>query len=611
MIAHGKFKTLFALGLDNAVRVTFYRLRLRFGIHPVQWISAIVPTGPFFRMLATACHADLSANDQWNAKHVFFGWFSAPSTAIPDWFTNPFSGKRFPAVDHPWWKIPDFDAEVGDIKTIWEASRFEWVIGFAQQASQGDTAALDRLNRWLQDWTIKNPPCCGPNWKCGQEASIRVMHLAMAALILQQTEPPEPGLVALVKMHLQRIAPTISYAIAQDNNHGTSEVAALFIGGSWLGKVGDPEGSKWARLGRKWLKNRAIHLIGNDGSFSQYSVNYHRVMLDTYCMTEVWRQKLNQPPFSKRLYDRLSKAANWLYQFTDPETGDTPNMGANDGARLLPLADTVCRDFRPTVQLSMTLFNHCRAYEPDGAWNLPLHWLGILLPHALAKPHESRHFNDGGYCILRNALAFGVIRFARFQFRPSHADCLHIDLWHKGRNILRDGGTFSYNTEPRWLDYFSGTESHNTVQFDSRNQMPRIGRFLFGNWLKMSECTAILLEASRLSWTGAYVDGHGASHRRTVNVQGNSWRVVDEIHGYRDRAILRWRLIPELWSLENRTCDCSLASLEIVTCAPLERIELVTGWESLHYQEKTELPVLEVEVGPGQWTIETEIVLKD
>ena len=38
----------------------------------------------------------------------------------------------------------------------------------------------------------------------------------------------------LVYIHLKRIESTISYAIAQDNNHGTSEAAALFIGGSWL-----------------------------------------------------------------------------------------------------------------------------------------------------------------------------------------------------------------------------------------------------------------------------------------------------------------------------------------------------------------------------------------
>ena len=106
------------------------------------------------------------------------------------------------------------------------------------------------------------------------------MHLAMAALVLGQTRQAGPALRDLIHLHLQRIAPTLSYAIGQDNNHGTSEAAALFIGGSWLQTLGLPAGARWAALGRRWLENRAVRLIGEDGSFSQYSLNYHRVMLD-------------------------------------------------------------------------------------------------------------------------------------------------------------------------------------------------------------------------------------------------------------------------------------------------------------------------------------------
>ena len=42
----------------------------------------------------------------------------------------------------------------------------------------------------------------------------------------------------MITLHLVRIAATLPYAIAQDNNHGTSEAAALFIGGAWLDATG-------------------------------------------------------------------------------------------------------------------------------------------------------------------------------------------------------------------------------------------------------------------------------------------------------------------------------------------------------------------------------------
>ena len=87
------------------------------------------------------------------------------------------------------------------------------------------------------------------------------------------------------------VAPKIGYAVGQDNNHGTSEAAALFIGGRWLAALGHPVGTRWERNGRRWLEERAQRLIERDGSCSQYSVNYHRLMLDTLSVVEIWRRR--------------------------------------------------------------------------------------------------------------------------------------------------------------------------------------------------------------------------------------------------------------------------------------------------------------------------------
>ena len=139
-------------------------------------------------------------------------------------------------------------------------------------------------------------------------------------------------------LHLQRISPTISYAIGQQNNHGTSEAAALYIGGNFLTDY-DPRAKKWEQEGKQWLEERAETLIQSDGSFSQYSVTYHRFMLETYSLVEAWRCYRGLSGFSQLVNKRLAAATKWLWAFTDKETGDAPNFGANDGARLLQLAD--------------------------------------------------------------------------------------------------------------------------------------------------------------------------------------------------------------------------------------------------------------------------------
>lgn len=613
--------TLRRLGLSNVAHVAWHRFILKTGARKRFLPQKDFPAGQDFFSPVVA-RAD--GSESWppsllsEAEKICRGqlrYFAHHWKAVgnpPDWFLNPFNGASYPNSPRHWTKLPDFHPAVGDIKNVWEASRFGWAVTLAQAvAVSGNAAFLDTLNQWLKDWAEKNPENTGPNWKCGQEASIRVMHLAMAALLLGQHSCPTPALTAFICAHLKRIAATLRYAMAQNNNHGTSEAAALFIGGTWLTKVeGGDDAERWAKLGRQWLENRVTRLVAPDGSFSQYSVNYHRVLLDTLSMVAIWRRASNLSEFSERFQRRCGVAAEWLVAMMAPETGHAPNWGANDGARLFPLTDTAYGDFRPSARLAYALFKEAGIFN-DKESDALLHRLKVAPPlFSGEKATLSRVFPDGGVAVLRGEASWAVVRFAAFRFRPGHADCLHFDLWHRGENILRDGGSYSYHTEDKWLDYFSGTASHNTVQFDERNQMPRLGRFLFGAWLKMEECSGLQESDGCLSWTGAYTDWQKARHRRTVSVSGDRWRVRDEISGFKEKAILRWRLNPDEWVLEGNVCSSELARITLHTEAPVRHMALSTGWESLFYQQKTELPVLEIEVGPGRWVLETEMELR-
>lgn len=597
-----KARTALALGLPNIARAVGYAAGVRLGLNPVRRLRAEQPTGNFFAPVKIV-PAPVAPVVGWQDTGALFSrWPLALESGPPNWLANPLTGQMVRSPLRPWWQIPDFDPEVGDIKLIWELSRMDWLLSMARRARAGDAAALNRLNDWLSDWFASNPPFAGPNWKCGQEASIRVMHLAAAAMLLGQAGAPGEALRAALRMHLRRIAPTVQYAVAQDNNHGTSEAAALFIGGSWLSLGGDAEGVRWARSGRRWLENRAGRLIGADGSFSQYSLNYHRVMLDTFSLAEAWRAALGLPQWSMRLRARLVAAAQWLRHMTNADSGDAPNVGANDGARLLQLADTDYRDHRPSVQLALVLFGGQRAYAGEGTWNDALALLGVTLPEALAPAPGHYIADDGGFAILRRGAAMVLLRYPRFRFRPSQADALHLDLWLGANNLLRDAGTFSYNTEAHWQRYFGGTGSHNTVQFDERDQMPRVSRFLLGDWLKTDRISRLEQDATSARFMAGYLDRQGARHQRQVTLADTHLRVDDEIGGNFASAVVRWRLAPGEWRLTRQGTsimvvnDAEGQTLTVRTSMAVARCDIVEGWESRHYLEKTALPVLEVEV---------------
>mgnify|MGYP001270274681 CR=1 FL=1 len=584
-------KVISRLGIGNVARVLAYRTLLRMHVHPVLKLVATLPPGPYFAMLSgRAAPAGLVASQAWRDSGL---WFSAHSFFLdgpPDWHANPFRLGVRAESEARWDSIPDFISELGDIKAVWEGSRFGWAIPIAQRAALGETSELGRLNKWLEDWARNNPAYYGVNWKCGQEASIRVMHLAAAALILGVHRTPLPALRELIAAHLARIAPTIGYAIGQANNHGTSEAAALFIGGSW---VGGREGANWAATGRRWLEDRARRLIGSDGTFSQYSPIYHRVMLDTYALAEIWRRSLNLPVFSDILHERLRAATVWLQAMMIEESGDVPNIGANDGSRLLPLTDTDYRDFRPSLQLAATLFLGARIVDAPGPWDQPLYWFGVDRPNSTLPPPRSVTLDDGGFHILRIGTAMAVLRYPRFRFRPSQADALHLDLWSGGRNILRDAGSFSYASEEG--AWFTGTSAHNTAEFDGRDQMPRLGRFLFGAWLKAYGVASVREDGRRsVAAAAGYRDAWRAHHHRQVTLRSDGLECTDRLGGNARKAVLRWRLAPGHWRLSGSVLTDGKVSLCVCADRPLA-LRLTQAPDSRYYFQREDVPVLEVE----------------
>ncbi|WP_180174354.1 heparinase II/III family protein [Acinetobacter sp. YH01022] len=595
-----KGKTALALGLFNLFRVFKYRLGVKTGLNPVQKLAAKMPEGQFFNTTS-----ECTKVKNFPKTLQAFGYLEYPLTqGIPNWFYSPLTQYEFQNSHLAWYKIPDFDANVGDIKGIWEASRFDWVLNFVLQAQQHNDEALHVLDAWLNDWCQKNAAYLGPNWKCGQEASIRVMHLIAGLIGLNQLTQPSQNIQQLIALHLKRIAPTIDYAIAQDNNHGTSEATALFIGGALLNHVTPkPEYKAWRELGHKWLENRAQKLIMEDGGFSQYSVTYHRVMLDSYCLAEIVRQKLSLPKFSQRLYNQLGKATNWLYILTQQD-GDAPNLGANDGAKLLPVSATDYRDFRPTVQLASTLFCQHSYYAESGNYDETLDFFGInkVQKSDFNLPNKNVLFDSSGLITAENSRFFIAFKLPIFQFRPSQCDALHLDVWCKGKNILRDGGTYSYNSSAEELEYFSGTESHNTVQFDQHLQMPRLSRFLFGAWLKPEN-----LNYQKYQFSCGYKDNWGCKHQRNIVLKNKTILVTDHISGFQDQAVLRWRLQPGKWELNDKKICNGAISIEIKTDNEVE-IVLSSGFESRYYYQKTVLPVLEVKVKQSSTII---TVIKD
>ena len=115
--------------------------------------------------------------------------------------------------------------------------------------------------------------------------------------------------------HAARIPPTLVYARAQNNNHLLSEAAGLYTAG--LALPDHPQAAHWRELGWKWLNHAFQRQIAADGTYTQHSTNYHRLMLQA----ALWVHALPAPGPS--LAQRTLQASwlprpRWLHALLDP-----------------------------------------------------------------------------------------------------------------------------------------------------------------------------------------------------------------------------------------------------------------------------------------------------
>ena len=375
--------------------------------------------------------------------------------------TLPQSDIAFDSTRH--WSQISHDSNI-DIKFIWEPSRFSFVYTFVRAyAATQDEKYAEAFWQSILDWTEHNPPNTGPNWMDGQEIAIRLMAWTFGynAFIDSPSSTPErkEQFTLYVAAQAERICKNIDYAISTRSNHTISEALGLWLVGLLFPELKHSE--KYLSLGKQLLEQEAATQIFPDGSYSMYSLNYHRFILHIY-LYAIRLAEINGSPFSTQLINSVTKSIEYLSHLIDPQTGQMPVYGSNDGALVLPLNNCDFSDYRPLLQLGWYITKKEFLFEP-GPWDEDIFWLcgetsiATIAGNAKKKTNRSAlsvlrgdSFPDGGVYSLYNTNSRAFIRCTDFRARPSHADQLHVDLWIHGQNIACDAGTYLYSGEGIW-----------------------------------------------------------------------------------------------------------------------------------------------------------------
>lgn len=486
-----------------------------------------------------------------NGKIKFFNAFHLD---IPrnDWVTNPSTKASYLPLQH-WTKIKDLDTQKGDIKFVWEKSRFSYLYTILRYDHHFKTDNSKLVFEDIISWIDSNPGNMGPNFKCSQEISLRILNWTFALYFYKNnktlTEQVFQKIISAIHSQLSHVESNIDFSrIAVRNNHAITESLMLYLGGILFPFF--KEAAKWKTKGKKYIIEEGLYQIYEDGSYLQFSMNYHRVMTQLFTWFCFLTKKHNES-VPNELINRIQKANNFLYQHQDLTSGWLPNHGANDGALFFKLSSLDYRDYRPQINALNYYFTDKMIYE-----NTDLHedvyWYTSVNNTIIEKKKQNTisEFKTGGYYVLRNNDSFCSIKCGSYNDRPSQADNLHIDIWSKGKNIIRDNGSYKYNTEADLIKYFVGTASHNTIQIGELDQMKKGGRFIWYNWSKALKTSTEETEEF-LSFKGAckvytYLNEKIEHHRKVIQLKKKEeWIIEDNISNISDINLP----IQQLWHI--------------------------------------------------------------
>ncbi|WP_202946882.1 alginate lyase family protein [Nitritalea halalkaliphila] len=435
----------------------------------------------------------------------------------------------------------DLTAEAGDIKYVWEKSRFSYILTIIRYDYHFEHDLSEFVFEEIDSWIQANPINQGPNWRCSQEISLRIFNWCYALYYYQNahalTEERWQKIQQVIYASLHHVYHHIDFSrIAVRNNHAITETLFLALSNILFPFI--PETKRWSKDGVKWLEKEIDYQIYDDGTFLQFSMNYHRVVVQLLSLGISIFEK-NKRQFSDVVYQKAYKSVNFLYQCMQDQNGWLPNYGSNDGALFFPLTDADYRDYRPQLNTLHQILTG-KSLSMNDEIREDYHWVGgeIKKEHfqPIVKKQGIQSFDIGGYYLCRVGDLFTFIRCGNHKDRPAQADNLHIDIWYKGENVLRDSGTYQYNTSPEKLNYFMGTTSHNTVMVGEHSQMQKGGRFIWYFWSQKREASWKETEDAFV-FTGTISAfrqlNHQALHKRILKINKHKpvWMVRDIING--------------------------------------------------------------------------------
>ena len=446
------------------------------------------------------------------------------------------------------------ERRLGDIRFVWELNKHQYffTLGKAYWIT-GDEKYAEEIVGQIGSWMNENPFCRGINWISALEIGARVISWIMAYPFVKEKMGDDfaKKFTRSIYAQLEFIEENLSFA-RFPNTHLIGEAAALFIGGLFLES---PRSEKWIYMGLKILAKQLDEQVHKDGAHKEQSLNYHRFFLDYYYLMLILLKK-NRIAYPAKIEACIEKMTEFVLYTLRPD-GTAPSFGDADDARGIFVYQDCVKDYLGLLALGATIYQRgdfkyvAKGIAEEVFWLLGEEGVNRFLDIEAKKPAaSSMALEDAGYYAMRDGwnpdssyLIFDCGPLGFGQGGHGHADALSFQLSYKGFNFIIDPGTYSYNLDYEWRDYFRSTLAHNTIVIDSLNQSEMMDRM---SWISKAQAKCNLwLSMEQFDFVDGEHDGYArlrdpVLHRRMIFFgKPHYWLITDVLSCSRSHTVCR------------------------------------------------------------------------
>ena len=478
-----------------------------------------------------------------------------------------------------------------DIKYPWEISRMQHLpllaITYADLIGSGYSLAAEKIAREFQDQILDfistNPPRFGVNWVCTMDVAIRATNILVAYDIFLSANHIFPTefqfeLKRTILAHGRHIISNLEWFKELRSNHYLANIAGLFFVAAYLPASSETDG--WLALASNEMSKAIFDQFQLDGSNFEGSTSYHRLSAEMVLFTVA---------LSYRIKDRLSKIDLHysLKNLTSHNSGNLPenydviaiNLITSSAVmqhllKIKSFSKLITRPDGKIIQIGDNdsgCFLRFRPYQSlkdiygeshntlidciDALYKNELFKAvsidGLMVEKLLAKdgrPVVDFSMESGdlstscshnfGLYILRSSRFWASVRCGNVGQNGNgghaHNDQLSMEICIDGVPFFVDPGTYVYTSNPESRNLFRSTISHTTLSAEPGEQ---------NKWLPGSEGLFSMIHVAKPSvyafnadhFIGEH-DGFKAMHRRSIRLEADELRIIDECTAHRRKA---------------------------------------------------------------------------